>query len=168
MVERSCSVRLSDGQAVRDDTLNAFGHARSSRDLVLLTARRRDILVARIGGRKVRFHWLATYSPQGERWGVLRTFGAFRANPAVNEINNMQWFQHCTAGRPLAPATKVIMRVIKGTRLAVEFILELLAVGESEEYVLSNYPRLMREDVLACLSFAAYLVHEFKAYPIPA
>ena len=58
--------------------------------------------------------------------------------------------------------------VIKGTRLAVEFILELLAVGESEEYVLSNYPRLMREAVLACLSFAAYLVHEFKAYPIPA
>ena len=58
--------------------------------------------------------------------------------------------------------------VIKGTRLAVEFILELLAGGESEEYVLSNYPRLTREDVLACLSYGAYLAHELRAYPIPA
>ena len=58
--------------------------------------------------------------------------------------------------------------VIKGTRLAVEFILELLAAGESEEYILSNYPRLTREDLLASLSYAAYLAHEFKAYPILA
>ena len=58
--------------------------------------------------------------------------------------------------------------VIKGTRLAVEFILELLAAGESQEYVLSNYPRLTREDVLACLSYGAYLAHELRAYPIPA
>jgi uncharacterized protein (DUF433 family) len=42
--------------------------------------------------------------------------------------------------------------VIRGTRLAVEFILELLASGQSENDVLTNYPGLTREDVLACLS----------------
>lgn len=58
--------------------------------------------------------------------------------------------------------------VIRGTRLAVEFILELLAAGQSEADILDNYPGLTRDDVLACLSFASYLAHEFKSYPIPA
>jgi uncharacterized protein (DUF433 family) len=42
--------------------------------------------------------------------------------------------------------------VIRGTRLAVEFILELLAAGQSEEDLLANYPGLSREDILACAS----------------
>ncbi len=58
--------------------------------------------------------------------------------------------------------------VIRGTRLAVEFILELLAAGESESDLLENYPGLTREDILACLSYASYLAHEYRAYPIPA
>ena len=58
--------------------------------------------------------------------------------------------------------------VIRGTRLAVEFILELLASGESESDILSSYPGLRREDILACLSYASYLAHEYKAFPIPA
>jgi len=58
--------------------------------------------------------------------------------------------------------------VIRGTRLAVEFILELLAAGQSENEILTNYPGLTREDILACLSYASYLAHEYKAFPIPA
>jgi len=58
--------------------------------------------------------------------------------------------------------------VIRGTRLAVEFILELLAAGQSENELLANYPGLTRDDILACLSYASYLAHEYKAYPIPA
>jgi uncharacterized protein (DUF433 family) len=58
--------------------------------------------------------------------------------------------------------------VIRGTRLAVEFILELLASGQSEDNILSNYPGLTREDILACLAYASYLAHEYKAFPIPA
>ena len=41
--------------------------------------------------------------------------------------------------------------VIRGTRLAVEFNLELLAAGQSENEVLTHYPGLTREDILACL-----------------
>ena len=51
--------------------------------------------------------------------------------------------------------------VIRGTRLAVEFILELLASGQSESDILFNYPGLTREDILACLSYASYLAHEY-------
>ncbi len=57
---------------------------------------------------------------------------------------------------------------IRGTRLAVEFILDLLAAGQSESQILANYPGLSREDILACLSYASYLAHEYKAYPTPA
>jgi uncharacterized protein (DUF433 family) len=56
--------------------------------------------------------------------------------------------------------------VIRGTRLAVEFILELLAAGETESDLLSNYPRLTHEDLLACLAYASHLAHEFRSYPI--
>jgi uncharacterized protein (DUF433 family) len=58
--------------------------------------------------------------------------------------------------------------VIRGTRLAVELILELLAAGQSETDLLTNYPGLTRDDILACLSYASYLAHEYKGYPIPA
>ena len=58
--------------------------------------------------------------------------------------------------------------VIRGTRIAVELVLELLAADQSESVILANYPGLTREDILACLSYASYLAHEYKAYPIPA
>jgi len=58
--------------------------------------------------------------------------------------------------------------VIRGTRLAAELILGLLAAGESEADVLASYPGLMHEDVLACLQYASYLAHEYKALSIPA
>ena len=58
--------------------------------------------------------------------------------------------------------------VIRGTRLTVEFILELLAAGQAESEILTNYPGLTRDDVLACLSYASYLAHEYRAWPIPA
>ncbi len=38
---------------------------------------------------------------------------------------------------------------IKGTRLSVEFIIERLASGWTQEQLLENYPRLSREDLQA-------------------
>ncbi|MFB0534122.1 MAG: DUF433 domain-containing protein [Anaerolineae bacterium] len=45
--------------------------------------------------------------------------------------------------------------VVKGTRLAVEFIIDLLAQGWTEAEILRNYPGLTREDVRACLAYAS-------------
>jgi len=45
--------------------------------------------------------------------------------------------------------------IVQGTRLSVEFILELLASGVSEEEILEDYPHLTREDIHACLKYAA-------------
>lgn len=45
--------------------------------------------------------------------------------------------------------------IIKGTRITVEFILELLASDVSEEDILKDYPHLTIEDIHACLRYAA-------------
>ncbi len=66
------------------------------------------------------------------------------------------------------PAVLVGKPVIKGTRLAVEFILELLAQGWSEPEIIRNYPGLAREDIQACLGYAREVVAEERVYPLPA
>jgi uncharacterized protein (DUF433 family) len=45
--------------------------------------------------------------------------------------------------------------VVRGTRITVQTILEFLAAGDSIEEVLEEYPRLVREDVQACLDYAS-------------
>lgn len=45
--------------------------------------------------------------------------------------------------------------VIKGTRLSVDFILNLLASGASEKEILEDYQHITIEDIYACLAFAA-------------
>ena len=50
--------------------------------------------------------------------------------------------------------------VIKGTRIPVSVILELIAEGESWDELLAGYPELKREDVQAALLYArAFLDH---------
>lgn len=56
--------------------------------------------------------------------------------------------------------------VVRGTRLAVEFVVELLAQGWSETEILRNYPGLEREDIQACLRYASALLHAEKVYPL--
>jgi uncharacterized protein (DUF433 family) len=46
--------------------------------------------------------------------------------------------------------------IIKGTRISVDFILELLASGVSQDEILADYPHLTREAISACLSYAAH------------
>jgi uncharacterized protein (DUF433 family) len=54
--------------------------------------------------------------------------------------------------------------VVKGTRLAVEFIIDLLAQGWTEAEILRNYPGLTREDIQACLTYASMVLKAEKVY----
>jgi uncharacterized protein (DUF433 family) len=58
--------------------------------------------------------------------------------------------------------------VIKGTRLAVEFILDLLAQGWSRDEILRNYPGLAAEDIQACLAYARDMLRDEKVYLLQA
>ena len=44
---------------------------------------------------------------------------------------------------------------IRGMRITVQDVLEYLAGGMTEEEILSDFPELTREDIRACLAFAA-------------
>ena len=44
---------------------------------------------------------------------------------------------------------------VKGTRITVYDILEYMAGGMSEEQIVGDFPDLTREDIRACLAFAA-------------
>lgn len=56
--------------------------------------------------------------------------------------------------------------VVKGTRLAVEFIVDLMAQGWSDEDILRNYPGLSQEDIQACLAYVSSMLHAEKVYPL--
>jgi uncharacterized protein (DUF433 family) len=43
--------------------------------------------------------------------------------------------------------------VIRGTRIAVEFIIELLSEGWAVSQIMDNYPHLKTEDIQACLEY---------------
>jgi hypothetical protein len=50
--------------------------------------------------------------------------------------------------------------IIKGTRIAVELIMDRLADGWSVEQIVSAYTNVQTEDVLASISFAAQMLRE--------
>jgi len=58
--------------------------------------------------------------------------------------------------------------VVKGTRLAVEFIVELLAEGWGEKQIIENYPGLTVEDIRACLAYASESLRAEKIYRVGA
>lgn len=48
--------------------------------------------------------------------------------------------------------------ILKGTRMAVEFVLELLASGLTPEDIVHEYPKLTQADIHAVLAYAAAVV----------
>jgi uncharacterized protein (DUF433 family) len=57
--------------------------------------------------------------------------------------------------------------IIKGTRLKVEFILDLLAAGNTHEEIITGY-KIQEEDILAVLEYAKDLVERESVYTLPA
>ena len=58
-------------------------------------------------------------------------------------------------------------RLSKG-RLAVEFIVDLLAQGWTEAQILENYPGIAREDIRACLQYASEMLKSERVFPVSA
>ena len=55
---------------------------------------------------------------------------------------------------------------VRGMRIAVQDVLEYLAGGMNEDEILADFPELTREDIRACLAFAAD--RERKLMSVPA
>ena len=68
----------------------------------------------------------------------------------------------------LNPEVLVGKPVVRGTRLAVEFLLELMSEGWTNDEILRNYPGLTRADLQAVLAYACEVLKSEKVYPVPA
>jgi len=66
----------------------------------------------------------------------------------------------------LNPKIMVGKPVIKGTRLTVDFILNLLAHGASEKEILNEYNGLTPEDIQACYLFATKSLENTDFMPL--
>ncbi len=66
------------------------------------------------------------------------------------------------------PKVMVGKPVIKGTRLTVEYILNLLAHGTSISEILEEYKGLTQEDIQACLLFASRSLENTVFMPLAA
>jgi uncharacterized protein (DUF433 family) len=80
------------------------------------------------------------------------------AHPAREVLSGMGWPDRIVidpeilAGKP----------VVRGTRLAVEFVLDLLATGQPVAEVLAKYPGLTHDDICACSLTRASLCRLLK------
>jgi uncharacterized protein (DUF433 family) len=75
----------------------------------------------------------------------------------------VDWREHIHSD----PKVLVEKPVVKGTRLSVEFLLELFAAGWTEQQVLDNYPTLTPEALRAVFAFTAESMREVSLYVLP-
>ena len=74
----------------------------------------------------------------------------------------MDWQERITVD----PEVLVGKPVIRGSRLAVEFIVGLLGQGWTIEEVLDDYPGITREDIQACLAYASEMMQSEKIHAV--
>jgi len=75
----------------------------------------------------------------------------------------MDWRERITVD----PQILVGKPVVKGTRIAVEFVIDLLAKGWTTEQVLKEYDHLTPEDIQACLAYASETLTSERVYVTP-
>lgn len=75
----------------------------------------------------------------------------------------MNWEDRITVD----PEVLVGKPIVKGTRIAVEFVVDLLARGWTVDQILREYSHLAPEDIQACLAYASDVLKSERVYPMP-
>src|SRR5436309_3388467 len=98
---------------------------------------------------------------------ISRSLGTVEFRPdylsAKAGRNAMNWQDRITVN----PKILVGKPIIKGTRIAVEFVIDLLGRGWSKEQVLREYDHLTPEDIQACLAYASDVLKSERVYLLP-
>lgn len=105
------------------------------------------------GKQGISLTFTAVPTPLGESWArynfVLKAWFGLKGNTGMeNFLERITFDQQVLRGKP----------VIRGLRISVEMILELLAKGASREEILEDFPELEPADIQAALSYAQRLV----------
>lgn len=78
------------------------------------------------------------------------------------DARTLDWREHIFSDPKLLAGKPAV----RGTRLAVDFILGLFAAGWSEEQVLENYPTLTRDGLRAVFTYAAETLGDETLHPV--
>ena len=57
--------------------------------------------------------------------------------------------------------------VIKGTRIAVELVIDLLARGYTQDQIIGQYDHITNADIQACLAYASEALRSERVYALP-
>ena len=74
----------------------------------------------------------------------------------------MDWRDHIHSNSEILSGKPVV----KGSRLSVDFLLDLLANGWSEEQIFDSYPGLTRESLRAVFAFAAESTRDERTFEL--
>lgn len=75
----------------------------------------------------------------------------------------MDWRQRII----IDPDVLVGKPVIRGTRISVDLVIDLLARGYSKEQILGQYDHVTADDIQACLAYASEALRSERVYAIP-
>lgn len=64
------------------------------------------------------------------------------------------------------PEVLVGKSVIKGTRISVELVMDLLAAGYTTQQIIEQYDHLTAEDIQACLAYAREVIQSERVFAI--
>lgn len=78
-------------------------------------------------------------------------------------LYRMDWRSRIT----IEPGKRFGKPCIRGLRITVSDVLEYLASGMTEQQILQDFPDLTRDDIRACLAFAADRERKFVSVPPP-
>ena len=76
----------------------------------------------------------------------------------------MDWRQRIVVD----PKVLVGKPIIKGTRISVELVIDLLARGYTRDQIIQQHDHLTPDDVQACLAYASDMLRSEKVYALPA
>jgi uncharacterized protein (DUF433 family) len=102
------------------------------------------------------------YAAQQTSIGDIIGFLLKRRAAVTNHMKDQILLERIT----LNPKVMVGKPVIRGTRLTVEFILNLLAHGATTAEILDEYDGLTPEDIQACLLFAREALSRTEFMPL--
>ena len=74
----------------------------------------------------------------------------------------MNWRTHIVSDKEILLGKPTI----RGTRIAVEFIVERLASGWTEQQILDNYPQLKKEDLQAVFAYIHECIQDGLMYDV--
>jgi uncharacterized protein (DUF433 family) len=57
--------------------------------------------------------------------------------------------------------------VIKGTRISVELVIDLMGRGYTHQQILEQYDHITNEDIQACLAYAGEMLKQERVYASP-